>query len=249
MESLPLVMLPGTLCDARIFGPLRQRLARYPTQIILTPHARSLEQAADQVLSKAPKHFALLGFSLGGMVAMEAALRAPERVPAMALISTTPLAVPPERHAGRRALVEQARKLSMRQFVREHLWAEYGGQPGDTCTLPLLEEMAEELGAGTYAAQTEMALGRSDFCPRLSAISIPTLVIGGAEDHLCPPSAQAQLAAAVSAASHVVLAGRGHFALWEQPDEVAAPVAAWLHTANMPQSASSAAVRSQGEGE
>lgn len=227
---LPLVMLPGTLCDGRIFGPLQQRLAFPTTQVIVTRHARSLEQAAEAVIAQAPEQFVLLGFSLGGMVAMETALRAPERASALVLISTTPLPVPPERHAGRRALVEEARTQPMRSFVRERLWAEYGGVPNDARTLPLMEQMADELGVKTFAAQTEMALRRSDFCPRLQAITCPTLIVGGSEDLLCPPGVQARLAEQVPTSTCVILPGAGHFVLFEQPDEVAAPVAAWLHT-------------------
>ena len=247
-ESLPLVMLPGTLCDGRIFQPLQQRLASTPTQVIVTRHACSLEQAADEVLAQMPERFMLLGFSLGGMVAMETALRAPERVRALVLISTTPLPVPPERHAGRRALVEEARTQPMRRFIRERLWAEYGGAPNDARTLPLIEQMADELGAKTFAAQTEMALRRCSFFPRLNAITCPTLIVGGMDDLLCPPGVHAQLAEAVSTSTCVILPGAGHFALFEQPDEVATPVAAWLHTLKQ-QRAAAAHARSNREDE
>lgn len=231
LTLLPVVMLGGTLCDRRVFGPLRERLA-CESAVIEDLCAPSLREAAAEVLLRAPEQFVLMGFSLGGMVAIEAALLAPGRVRGLILLSTTPLSVPPERHAGRRGLVETARAMPAREFVREWLWPEYGGAPGDTTTLPLLEEMAEAMGCEVYARQTEMALAREDLRPRLGAIACPTLIVAGDLDVVCPPAAQEALAEAMPGSRCVMLRGAGHFALLQQPDAVAAAVAAWLHTFN-----------------
>ncbi len=229
-EAVPLVLLPGTLCDARVFEPLQDRLAPLRTQVLQTHQARSLEEAAAQVLERAPQQFALLGFSLGGMVAMEVALRARGRVCALALLSTTPLAVPPERHADRLADVDAARDMGMARFVRERLWPKYGDGSREEAMLPLLQQMAESLDHTAFALQTEMALRRTDYRTRLKEIHLPSLVIGGTADALCPPAVQHELATSLAGSRLVLLPGAGHFTLLEQPDEVAAAVAAWFHT-------------------
>ncbi|GAA3760392.1 alpha/beta fold hydrolase [Terriglobus aquaticus] len=226
--DLPLVLLPGTLCDARIFEPLLKRLGAQNTHVFLTAEAPSLEQAAEEVLATAPARFALVGFSLGGMVAMEAVLRAPTRVCGLALLSTTPLAVPPERLASRREAVSLAASMPMARFVREHLWPDYGGQPNDTQLLPLLQDMATALGHTAFARQTQQALGRSDFCKRLSAVKCPALIVSGEADPLCPPAAQQYLARALPHSTSVLLPAAGHFAVYEQADEIASAVAAWF---------------------
>jgi pimeloyl-ACP methyl ester carboxylesterase len=228
--DVPLVLLPGTLCDARIFAPLLQRLSVDKAHVVLTPTAHTLAEAAEQVLAQAPAHFALLGFSLGGMVAMELAVRAPERVLGLALLSTTPLPVPMDRHASRREQVQQAASLPMSRFLRQHLWPDYGGADAYNGTLPLLEQMAEALGPDAFACQTEQALGRSDFCPRIVTLTCPTLILSGEFDTLCPPAAQRRLAEVLPHATSVLLPCAGHFALIEQADETASAVAAWFHT-------------------
>ena len=229
-RALTLVLLPGTLCDARVFGPLQERLAQLETRTTLTPEAGSMREAAEQVLAWAPERFALLGFSLGGMVAMETALCAPGRVRGLALVSTGPLPVMPERHDARRADVEKARIMGITQFFRERMWPQYCGSAERSEMLPLLEAMAESLGHAVFAQQTELALSRADYRSRLAMLACPALVLAGAEDRICPPAMQRELAAALRDCTCLMLPGAGHFALLESPDEVAAAVAAWFHT-------------------
>lgn len=228
--ALPLLLLPGTLCDARIFQPLRDRLQGIATQTVPISGHHTMQDAADAVLAEAPEQFALLGFSLGGMVAMEVALQAPERVRGLALLSTTPLPVPKELHARRRAAIQAAEHFGLRSFVRQRLWPEYGGFPqGGTLSL-LLEDMAEAMGQAAYAQQTELALEREDYRPRLGSLDCPSLILAGMSDRVCPPAVQEVLAAALADSRLVMLPGTGHLALLEKPDEVATAVAAWFHT-------------------
>ncbi len=241
--SLPLVLVPGTLCDERLFAPLRGRLHHIASHVLFTSKVGSVREAAEHVLAVAPERFAVLGFSLGGMVAMEMALLAPDRVRGLALLSTSPLPVPSERHETRRAMVQRAKHTGLRAFVQEHLWPEYGGAEEFQGALPLLQAMAESLGHTTFAQQTEMALTRADYREPLHAVRCPALVLAGTQDRLCPAAAQQALAAALPHATFVSLPEAGHLALLEKTDEVALAVAAWFHTVEQAEPRASAAQR------
>ena len=233
--SLPLVLLPGTLCDHRVFAPmlahLRGRVTGLTTQVIQTDSCSSVPAAVQYVLEHAPEHFALLGFSLGGIVAMHVAAQAPKRVCGLALVDSTPSPVPEPQHEIRRAGAAGAARLGLRSYLEQHLWTHYvaAARQGDTTLQEQMHEMAVAVGAEALARQTELLLTRPDARGMLASLAMPALVLAGEEDRLCPVDVQLALAAALPRATLALVPGAGHFALMEKPDAVAAPVAAWFH--------------------
>ena len=97
-----LVLLPGLMCDARLFAP--QIAAFSADRAVLVPPltgANTIAGMAYSVLQCAPPQFALAGLSMGGIVAMEIMRRAPERVTHLALMATNPRAEDPAVSANR----------------------------------------------------------------------------------------------------------------------------------------------------
>lgn len=226
--SLPLLLLPGTLCDERVFAPLLDRL---PAGDVVVPALtdRDVEAAARRLLAAAPPRFALLGFSLGGIVALEMALAAPERVAGLALIDSNVTPVDPTLHDRRRRQAATAIH-DIGRYVRDVLWPNYvaPSRRGDTDLRALLVAMAEAAAGASFAAQTELALSRPDQRDRLARLAMPVLILAGADDALAPPALQHEIAALLPDVAVAIIDGAGHFAPLEQPDAVAAHVAAWL---------------------
>ncbi len=105
-KGMPLVLLPGTACDERLFLPLVERLDHDgPTLTGGLRGARSMPAMAQKLLAEAPERFLLLGFSLGGIAALEIAAQAPERLAGLILIDTTPRPDPQANAAPRRAAI------------------------------------------------------------------------------------------------------------------------------------------------
>lgn len=231
------MLLPGTLCDERVFAPLVSHLAGIRTLVVPYVNAMSMQEAAQHVLSQVPEQFALLGYSLGGMVAMEIAAAAPSRTRGLALLSTSPLPVPVHRHAARRDAAQKAGAMAMTTFVEAHLWPDYRagdelsgtGKAGDP-VLALMQAMASSAGHTTFCRQTEMALSRPDYRDMLGSVRCPAVVIAGDQDRLCPPEAQSALHEGLPGSTLHMLKGAGHLAVVERADEIACHVAAWFHT-------------------
>lgn len=83
----PLVILPGLMCDSRMFG---HQIRVFEGQCIngFYGGADNIEAMIDYVLARMPARCALLGHSMGARVALELYRRAPERVARLALADT-----------------------------------------------------------------------------------------------------------------------------------------------------------------
>ncbi len=228
--AIPLVLLPGTLCDERVFGPLVERLSGREVQVIPTTNAGSTVALAQTILAEAPPRFILIGFSLGGIVALEVAAVAPERVLGLVIIASTARPAIPEHAEGRRAEVADARTRGIAAFLIDRLWSRYVGSAAreDRVLQCLVLDMAQSLGMDAFARQTEVALGRADSRPRLGKLPMPVLAICGEEDLICTPEFHREIAAGVADASLHIIAGVGHFVLLEAPRATADIIVAWL---------------------
>lgn len=109
MASLPLVLVPGLLCSARLFGP--QIEALWPLgAVMVAEHKRddTIGAAATRILAEAPPRFALAGLSFGGYLAFELMRQGADRIEKLALLGTSARPDTPEQTAARYAFVEIA---------------------------------------------------------------------------------------------------------------------------------------------
>ncbi len=93
---IPLVLIPGMMCDARMWGPLPGALGRRTVIHAAATEADTIPALAARILAVAPPRFALAGLSMGGIVAMEMLAQRPERIAKLALLDTNPLAEAPQ---------------------------------------------------------------------------------------------------------------------------------------------------------
>ena len=217
-KDAPLLMLPGTLCDERVFAPVLTALG-CDAAILPLRGASSAAGMAQLVLAGAPERFSLCGFSLGAIVALEIMAQAPERVARLALIGCNPGPMESGRVAARAAVARD-------DFVA---WScGDADAPRDTPVRRLLDEMAAAVPEAQYRQQTEMTLHRADSWPRLGDIDVPTLVVCGADDCICPPALSRDIALAIAGSRLALIQNAGHYVLVEKPDAVAHELAAWL---------------------
>jgi pimeloyl-ACP methyl ester carboxylesterase len=202
-------MLPGTLCDARIFTPVLGRLDQRAVVPELTG-ANSASEMARLILADAPETMSLCGFSLGAIVALEVVAQAPDRVERLALVGCNPAPLARDAQAARAT-------ADRNDFVAD--------------TDPaVVHEMARAASDDTWRAQTAITLSRPDSRPRLSRITCPTLILCGADDSICPPTMSRAIAASIPGARLAIIEQAGHYVTIEQPDAVADELAAWLAT-------------------
>src|SRR5579863_8070586 len=91
-----LVLIPGLLCDQRLWNSQMQVLKEYVDITVADiTEQDTISAMAEAVLEHAPNNFALAGFSLGSQVALEIMRIAQGRVRRLALLSATQGGLPP----------------------------------------------------------------------------------------------------------------------------------------------------------
>ena len=101
-----ILFIPGLLCTSAIF---QSQFAAFEgvadCHVASTIEMESIEEMADAALAQMSGTFSVLGFSMGGYVALEVARRAPDRVEGLALVSTSARPDTPEKKQARAELV------------------------------------------------------------------------------------------------------------------------------------------------
>jgi pimeloyl-ACP methyl ester carboxylesterase len=224
------ILLPGTLCDDRAMAPLIACLAGRAWRVVPSAGAETAAGVAGQFLAQAPPLFVLIGFSLGGMVALEIAAQAPSRVIGLTLIGSNARPDKPGAAAARRADVADARARGLSAMLLDHFWSRYVGAASraDMALQRVILAMAEAQGVDVFAQQVEMIISRADSRPLLPTLNMPVLVLAGSQDALCPPMLQEEMAAAAPNAKLAIIPDAGHFVLLEAPRQATRIVLAWL---------------------
>src|SRR5215831_17681236 len=102
-ETLPVVLIPGLNCSARLYAEQIPLLWRFgPMQVADHTRDDSMDALATRILAAAPPRFALTGLSMGGFIALTIMRHAPERVQRLALLDTSARPETPEQTARRR---------------------------------------------------------------------------------------------------------------------------------------------------
>jgi pimeloyl-ACP methyl ester carboxylesterase len=233
MPTPTLILLPGLASDEALFADIPARLAAagWPAQAVTRVHFEhdTLPAMADALLAAHPGPLLLAGTSMGGMVAMHAALRAPGRVRGLALLGTSARADTPELLKLRSDAVVLFEQGRVDEVVRPNvLLAFHPANQRDEALVEAYLAMMRRAGGAALARQNRAVMARPDLRAQLPRVACPTLVVCGEADLLTPPEHAREIAAAVPGATLHLLPGAGHLLTMERPAEVAALLAGWL---------------------
>lgn len=225
-EATPIIFLHGVGSDKSVwepqlrhFGQMRRAIAfDYPGYGESAPRPGATRDdfaaailAAMDALEIPKAH--VCGLSLGGIIAMVMQARAPGRCASLMLADT--FAIHPDGPGIYQRSVDASATLGMRALAEQRVGMLLGGGAQAELRREVVETMAA-IDPAAYRLGAE-AVWLADLREAATVITVPTLVLCGAEDRITPPALSQELASLIPGAELQILAGAGHLANAEQP--------------------------------
>jgi pimeloyl-ACP methyl ester carboxylesterase len=227
----PILLIPGISCSARLFLPQIPAIWKYrPVMVADHRTGSSITEIAENILAAAPPRFSLVGFSMGGYVALDIMCRAGDRVERLALISTSARPEDASQAAGR------AERIAGLSADETGSWVEQRfrqlvdpSRKDDQNLLYLYRQMAlEDVGRDASVRHLTATLDRPDARPTLSRISCPAAILVGESDKITPPALSREIAEGITGSRLTIIPGCGHLSPIERPEAVTQALLQWL---------------------
>ena len=223
-------MIPGMMCDERIFAPQIEELVSKRSVHVadISKHDNISDLAAD-VLSHAPPKFCLVGHSMGGIVAMEICAQDPKRIEKLVLIDTNPLAELEEVKLKREPQISDALSGKLVNVIRDEMKPNYlASSENQDIILNICMDMALSLGPKVFINQSRALQTRADQQSNIQSINIPVLIMCGSEDKLCTVERHEMMHNMISNSELKIINNAGHMPTLEQPSETTEVLKEWL---------------------
>jgi pimeloyl-ACP methyl ester carboxylesterase len=250
--EVPILLIPGWGCDGGSWGDLLQRLAAQRSCIAIENRrarrpfsiATMADDAAAILDDAGVQRVDVVGNSLGGMVGQALALRHPDRVRSLVLLSTSPGvgSIPCHPALLRAGLRQVGGRLRWRRAPRPrastprralHGAAALGatGAVLSAAALAGAAAMAAPAAAERRFSLSQLWATLSWFgLPVLSQIRVPTLVVHGTHDAVVPALNARLLAHRIPGARLHLIRGAGHLILGSRARGVAETIATFLES-------------------
>jgi pimeloyl-ACP methyl ester carboxylesterase len=233
------VLLPGMLNDRKLWRAVCERLdpavdVRIPD---LSPFASVTDMAghALDITSDVTRPVALVGFSMGGIVALELLASAPERIAGVLLLDTVAHA----ESAGMRAVrLDLMRKVAGKFPAICEDFAVSGLAPvhqGDAALKAELLDMFHGVGPDAFLRHSEAVMNRADYLPLLRSWPMDSpqriVIACGEHDRVCPLAWSRRMVEARPGTPLHIIADAGHMVPFEAPDKVVSLIGELLRPA------------------
>ncbi len=216
------------MCDARLFGPQIAELGGLSHSF--GSDEDKVEDMASRLL-QTPGQLALVGLSMGGIIAMEMLRQAPDRVERIALLDTNPLAEKPDIQARRAPQMQAVREGRLAAVMRDEMKPNYlSDGPQKQGILDLCMDMALNAGDQVFLNQSIALRDRPDQTETLRHFKGPALVLCGRDDTLCPIGRHELMHDLMPQSTLEIIDGAGHLPTLEQPTQTTKALRRWLES-------------------
>lgn len=183
--QLRLDLIPGTLCDERMWARVAPLLDGFDLHHVPLHKARTRDQMRELIATHSAPKTHLVGFSLGAYLAVEYAVAHPERIETLVLIANSCKGLLPAEVEARKRIVGMLEKNAYSGMTRHRLRELLApAHVEDASITGPIQDMAVDLGKEVLLAQFTTTIDRVDYMDRLHELPFPVLIVGSESDQL-----------------------------------------------------------------
>jgi pimeloyl-ACP methyl ester carboxylesterase len=226
-----LILLPGLASDHVMWQSQLAVLPAHYRSHVTDVHARcdTIEAMALTLLAEHPGDLILCGASMGGIVAMQVAHQAPQRIRGLALLGSSARPETEEIRALREAAIGLFSDGRAAEVLRANVpLAFHTSRTRDQALVQSYLDFVLAAGAQQLIRQNRAIMARPDARRHLPGLRCPALVMCGNEDLLTPPEHSREIAELLPQVQLEILEQCGHMLTMEQPERVNALLLQWL---------------------
>ena len=226
-----LVLVPGFMCNECIWQYRPEKLnKKFKIKTSSLLHGNSIEEFSISIAKTLPDNSSILGFSMGGFIALKLAIDYPEKVKKLILVGTNARSVSNER---KNLLIRSLKFLKKKNYVKdftENSLKSYFAPHNikNKFYLDTLNQMTKSLGLECLKRQTNAILNRPSLINYLSKIKSKTLIISGDLDNLSSKEMNEELKNNIPMAELNYIENSGHFVMLEEAELFYNKVLNWL---------------------
>lgn len=230
MNKKQLYLLPGTMCDHRLWEPMAVELERiapsqYQLNYLTIAQLNTIEDVLLDIkaqLNKSNKPVALIGFSLGGYLASAFALRFPELVTQLMLVANMSGKLPETELKQRKRTINwlKLHGYSGIPLKRIHVLLSERAKSNSEI-IDVIKCMDKDLGRDTLISQLNVTTQRDDLLPAIAASSTNSLFCLGSEDPLVNIDRVSKYCYLSDSSDISIIKNTGHMLPLESPRELA----------------------------
>tara|TARA_B100000073_G_scaffold14062_2_gene11549 strand:+ start:138 stop:833 length:696 start_codon:yes stop_codon:yes gene_type:complete len=214
-----IVLIPGYMCDEQIWiNQIVKLKKKYKVIIPSLKRGNTIKAFSSSTLKLLPKKFSIVGFSMGGFIALDLAINYSKRVEDLILVGTNARAVSKDR---RRLLKKSQDELNNKNYIEKFSLSSFKSYIGknnqkNKSYLKLIISMVKNHSLLCLKRQSNAILKRPSLLNKLSKITSRCLIIVGSDDKLSSKEMNIELKKNIRGSELFFIKQSGHFVMIEQ---------------------------------
>ena len=216
-----IVLIPGYMCDGNVWKNLKPELKKKNYKVIIPKFNRgkTIQEFAQQTLKLLPEQFSVVGFSMGGFVALNLAMNNPKRVQKLILVGSNGRAISKDRKS---ILNKSLADFNNRNYIKKFISNNYDkyfikSNLENKSYINLISSMTKKHSYSSFKRQTNAILNRPNLLNQLRKVSVKTFIIAGYHDQLSPKDLNIELNKKIKNSKIKFIKKSGHFTMLEEP--------------------------------